>query len=127
MLDLNHHYEKDHKLDNMKTYETKDSGKRVLYKSGFNRDSTVGKPRYDLIPTQLLTRIADLYARGAAKYGDSNWKRADTNEELERFKASAWRHFIQWQEGQEDEDHASAVMWNVIAYEWHTKYKNKNK
>lgn len=111
----------------VKKYETKDSGKRVLYKSGFNRDSIEGKPRYDLIPTELIKRLAELYARGAAKYGDSNWKLATNPQELQRFKQSAWRHFIQWQEGQDDEDHAAAVMWNIIAYEWHTKYKNIDK
>mgnify|MGYP001574654620 CR=1 FL=1 len=109
------------------SFVTKDSGKRVLYKSGFNRDTTEGKPRYDLIPTEMLTRLAGLYARGAEKYGDSNWQLADTPEELQRFKQSAWRHFIAWLEGDIDEDHASAVSWNVFAYEWHINNKKKSK
>ena len=104
-------------------YETKDSGERVEYESGFHRDSTKNKPRYDLIPPELLKRLAELYARGAEKYGDNNWRLATTPEEINRFKASAFRHFMQWQSGEEDEDHASATLWNVIAYEWHTKHK----
>lgn len=106
-------------------YITKDSGQRKDYKSGFRRDLNVGKPRYDLIPHELLTRLAELYARGAEKYGDSNWKLADpkSHEEVNRFKESGYRHFIQWFRGDIDEDHLSAVVFNLFAHEWITKYK----
>lgn len=107
------------------TYKTKDSGKRVKFDSGFNRDVNEGKPRYDLIPHELLTRLAELYARGAEKYGDCNWQLAETEPEIKRFKESAWRHFVQWQKGEEDEDHGIATVWNIMAYEWLTKYKNE--
>lgn len=108
-------------------YKTKDSGKRVKWKSGFNRDTNDGKPRYDLIPKEMLKRLAELYARGAEKYGDCNWQKAVTPEEMNRFKESAWRHFMQWQSGEEDEDHASAIVFNIFAYEWLTKYKKSTK
>jgi hypothetical protein len=101
----------------MKEYITKDSGKREEYASGMRRDTTEGKPRYDLIPVPLLTRLAGLYARGAEKYGDNNWKLANSDEELQRFKASGLRHLYQWLDGQEDEDHAIAAVWNIFAYE----------
>lgn len=106
-------------------YETKDSGKRITYKSGFTRDTDEEKPRFDLIPIELLTRLAELYTRGAKKYGDNNWKTATSKPEIERFKQSAWRHFIEFQSNREDEDHAVATIWNIISYEWHTKYKMK--
>lgn len=108
-----------------KKYETKDSGARVEYASGFTRDTAEGKPRYDLIPTSLLTRLAELYTRGAEKYGDENWKLATTEDEIKRFKQSAWRHFVQWQEGQQDEDHGVATMWNIIAYEYLNERTNQ--
>lgn len=106
-----------------KQYKTKDSGKRVKFKSGFNRDVNEGKPRYDLIPHQMTTRLAELYARGAEKYGDCNWQLAETDPEIKRFKESAYRHFIAWFRGDEDEDHAAAAQFNINAYEWLTKYK----
>lgn len=105
-------------------YETKDSGERVEFDSGFTRDIQEGKPRYDLIPPELLKRLAELYSRGAEKYKDDNWRKANTIEEYKRFLASAFRHFMQWVSGDEDEDHAAAIMFNVIAYEWHTKHKD---
>lgn len=98
-------------------FQTKDSGKRVDFPSGMRRDTTEGKPRYDLIPLPMLKRLAELYARGAEKYGDSNWQLANSEEELQRFKASAFRHFIQWQAGELDEDHAIASVFNIFAYE----------
>jgi hypothetical protein len=106
-------------------YETKDSGRRIKYSSGFTRDTGDNKPRYDLIPTQILTRWAELMCRGANKYGEENWRLASSEDEYKRFKASAFRHFIQWVNGEEDEDHMAAVMFNLAAYEWHTKIKNK--
>ncbi len=101
---------------------TKDSGKRVDFPSGMSRDVATNKPRYDLIPISFLERLAGLYQRGAEKYGDENWKLADSEEELARFKASGWRHFIQYMRGDEDEDHMAAVCWNLIALEY---LKNK--
>lgn len=97
-------------------YETKDSGQRMDYPSGMRRDIQTGKPRYDLIPLMPLRRLADLYTRGAEKYGDSNWQLANSDEELQRFKGSALRHMYQWLEGDHSEDHAIATCWNIFAY-----------
>lgn len=105
---------------------TKDSGKRKEWKSGFKRDDDVEKLRFDLIPPIAIERLAGLYTRGAIKYGDNNWKLAKTPEEIERFKQSAWRHFISWQKGEYDEDHAFAVVWNIVAYEFHRDAKSNN-
>jgi hypothetical protein len=98
-------------------YITKDSGVRKEYESGMRRDSTEGKPRYDLIYEPMLTRWAELMARGAEKYGQRNWELANSEEEMNRFKASAWRHFVQWSRGDIDEDHIAAVFFNLSAYE----------
>lgn len=102
----------------MAKYVTKDSGKRVDYPSGMRRDIQDGKPRYDLIPLFMLDRIADLYMRGADKYGDNNWQLANSEEEWRRFRGSAFRHFIQWMKGEDDEDHAAAVFFNIACCEY---------
>lgn len=99
----------------MKEYETKDSGKRVHFASGMNRDVGTGKPRYDLCYEPLLTEWAHLMARGAEKYGENNWQLADSEEELTRFKASAFRHFMQFMNGEDDEAHHAATIFNVAA------------
>lgn len=99
-------------------FQTKDSGARVEFESGMVRDVQEGKPRYDLIPLEPLQRLAELYSRGAVKYGDRNWQKANSQDELDRFHASAFRHFIQYLKGDRDEDHGIAVVWNIFAALW---------
>jgi hypothetical protein len=109
----------------MTNFITKDSGKRQNYKSGMKRDLQTGKARFDLVmpldvpyDEQMLTRWANLMARGADKYGTRNWELADSQEELDRFRQSAFRHFIQWFCKEKDEDHASAVYFNIQCAEY---------
>ncbi|MGV9141319.1 MAG: dATP/dGTP diphosphohydrolase domain-containing protein [Promethearchaeota archaeon] len=109
----------------VKKYKTKDSGKRQIYDSGMNRDLQDGKPQFDLIIPKnqkygdsLLYRWAMLMERGRAKYGKRNWENANSQEEMERFKSSAFRHFMQWFHNEDDEDHAAAVLFNINAHEY---------
>lgn len=88
------------------------------------RDTDKGKARFDLIhpkdipyKQQILTRFAELMSRGAEKYNARNWEKASGQEELDRFKGSALRHMEQWYCGETDEDHAVAVLFNIMAYE----------
>lgn len=105
-------------------YETKDSGSRIHTESGMQREPKNGQPRFDLlIPLkvpyheQLLTRAAALVERGAQKYDSRDWEQASTPAEAEEFRASAFRHFMQWMCGENDEDHAAAIVFNVLAAE----------
>jgi hypothetical protein len=106
------------------SFETKDSGVREQFDSGMQRDTEAGKPRFDLmIPKdvpyqdQLITRFAELLGRGAEKYEDRNWEKATGEEEIARAKSSAFRHFMQWFCGERDEDHAAAVIFNLLVVE----------
>jgi Domain of unknown function (DUF5664) len=98
-------------------FTTKDSGKREEFSTGMVRDTQDDKPRYDLIDGAFLKRWAELMARGAKKYGENNWKKAGTSEELSRFRASAIRHLFQWLDGDKTEDHAAAVAFNLAGAE----------
>lgn len=98
-------------------FETKDSGERQVFETGMTRDIQTDKPRYDLVDWPMIKRWAELMQRGALKYGEHNWKKAETREELDRFRASALRHCIQWFNGDNDEDHSAAVMFNLSGAE----------
>lgn len=109
----------------MTEFETKDSGQHAEYASGMRRDSQDGKPRFELMITkaqpygeQMVTRYAELLARGAVKYDDRNWEDGNSEEELERAKASLLRHTMQLVAGETDEDHAAAVWFNAQAIEY---------
>lgn len=99
-------------------FVVKDSGARESYPSGMVRDSQQGKPDYTLLPIEFLTRWADHMTKGAVKYGRHNWRLADSQDELERFQSSAFRHFVQWINGETDEDHGAAVAYNIAAADY---------
>lgn len=99
----------------MTKFIVRDSGKRTAYESGMVRDTQDGKPDYRLIPTWFLTQLADHLTKGAKKYGADNWQLACSSEEARRFESSAMRHLVQLLNGETDEDHMSAVVFNVMA------------
>jgi len=100
-------------------YDVKDSGKRMSFASGMVRDLTEGKIKWHLIRSgPMYKRWAVHLTKGAVKYGDDNWLKANGPEELKRFKESADRHFNQWIAGETDEDHAAAVMFNINGAEY---------
>lgn len=99
-------------LMEVKQFETKDSGERQEFSSGAKRDTEKGKPRYDLISPQALTRLANLMARGAEKYDEWNWSKGMN---MSRLYSSMNRHMIQFYLGDKSEDHLAAVMFNAMA------------
>ena len=100
-------------------FKVNDSGAREQYASGMQRDTTTDKPRYDLIfDGPMMERYAEHLRKGAVKYNPRNWMKANSEEEMERFRESAARHFAQWMAGNVDEDHAAAVMFNLNGYEY---------
>lgn len=92
------------------TFVTKDSGQREQFDTGCRRDTRTGKGRYDLIPTLLEKRLAELYERGAIKYDSNNWRKGMP---ISRCIDSAKRHLNQFIDGDTVEDHLSAVVFNI--------------
>jgi len=91
----------------------KDSGNRQDFTTGSVRDSRTGKGRYDLLPPYAIFRLARHFENGAVKYGDNNWKKGQP---LMRYLDSALRHLFNLLMGKQDEDHATACVWNVMAF-----------
>lgn len=104
-------------------FKIKDSGERKKFDSGMVRDITEGKIDFLLIRDGVMyKRWAEHLTKGAIKYAKRNWMKAEGEEELNRFKESAARHFEQWLAGNVDEDHAAAVFFNINGAEY---IKNK--
>jgi hypothetical protein len=100
-------------------FETKDSGERLKFASGMVRDTATDKTKYHLVFSgPMFKRWAELLTRGAVKYDEDNWMKANGPAELKRFRESAVRHFIQWLDGDIDEDHAAAILFNVNGAEY---------
>lgn len=103
----------------MNEFDVKDSGKRQEFTSGMVRDVTDGKTFWSLVyDGPMLKRWATHLTKGAVKYAKRNWMKATGEEELERAKDSAARHFAQWMAGETDEDHAAAVFFNINLAEY---------
>ncbi len=94
-------------------HEVKDSGKRQEFNTGSVRDTNIGKGRFDLISPIAEERLAKHYENGAKKYGDRNWEKGQP---LSRYLDSAKRHINKLIQGYKDEDHATAAVWNIMAY-----------
>ena len=89
----------------------------VVYESGMVRGDDTGKPDYTLVDLALLERWAAHLTAQVPLKGRDNWRLARTPEDLQRFRASAFRHFIQWLRGDTDEDHAAAILFNIAGAE----------
>lgn len=97
----------------------KDSGKRQQFESGMQRDVSTDKILWHLVASgPLLRRWAEHLTAGAKKYDADNWMKARGHEEMARFRESAFRHFMQWYNGDRDEDHAAAVFFNINGAEY---------
>lgn len=92
--------------------EVKDSGERREFDTGSRRDVRRGKGRFDLINPIALKRLAQHYENGARKYGDHNW---ELGQPIMSYLDSAIRHLYTYIEGNREEDHLAAVMWNAAA------------
>ena len=112
----------------MSNFITKDSGERVSFESGMVRDISTDKVKWHKVADgPMLQRWAELLTRGAQKYpdeetGQPNWMKACSPQEYQRFRESAFRHFMQWFMGDRSEDHAAAVFFNINGCEY-TKSK----
>lgn len=101
------------------SYKILDSGERKEFASGMVRDTDTNKTYWALVASgPMLRRWAVHLTGGARKYARDNWMLASGEEELARFRESAFRHFIQWYYGETDEDHAAAVYFNINGAEF---------
>lgn len=100
-----------------------DSGQRMTFSSGSMRDPSTGKIDWTRITYgPMMRRWAQHLTTAEAKYPDAapgvpNFMLVSTREELIRYKKSAMRHFMSWFYDEMDEDHASAVYFNINGVE----------
>lgn len=98
-------------MEEAATYGIKDSGARKEFPSGAKRDIHDDKPRPDFISPFFLLRLGEHLKKGAIKYGPYNWAKGIPNSS---YWASAVRHMCQIARGDTDEDHLSAIAFNIM-------------
>lgn len=92
------------------------------FDSGAQRDKSDGKLRMSLIPQQELDRVLSRFLEGAEKYGEHNWK---LGMPLSVYYDCMHRHLTAWWSGDDSEDHAAAVVWNMLCAMWTEKNSRK--
>ncbi len=100
--------------------KVKDSGKREEFNTGSRRDTRTGKGRFDLLPPRCITRLAKHYENGALKYGDLNW---ELGQPSRRYMDSLLRHAFRYADGERDEDHLAAIVFNAFGIMFNEEYK----
>lgn len=61
-----------------------------------------GKPRWDLLPYEELSKVVDVLTFGAKKYADDNWKRVPNAKA--RYIRAGMGHFTKWIRGERCDD-----------------------
>lgn len=84
-----------------------------------------GKPRMDLIPPDELLELGALFALGAVKYSDDNWRDGD-GLAWNRLYAAAQRHLNLWWAGEDydaedGQPHLIAAMFCCMTLRWLSK------
>ncbi len=87
------------------------------------------KPRWDLLPLELVEGIVKVLTFGAQKYQDDNWQHVDNAEK--RYFAALMRHLTAYQSGETVDDefglsHLDHAACNLIFLRYFEKNKNKS-
>ena len=82
------------------------------------------KLRWDLLPTDAIEKIVEIYTHGSIKYSSNNWRAGFS---WRRCIGSLMRHLNAFNNGEDiDEDsgalHLSQVAWNAITLLWFQLY-----
>lgn len=90
--------------------QIKDSGNRTEFVTGAVRDIHEGKGRMDLLPWRAIIELSKHCERGAIKYDERN---IDKGVPVHSLMDSAFRHMAKYMEGENDEPHLVAALWNL--------------
>jgi hypothetical protein len=87
-----------------------DTGERMAFETGAVREPHDGKGRFDLIPYEVVYRLAVWLEQGAKKYSPRNWEKGLPTGNCMN---SLLRHAHKAADGWDDEDHLAAVVCNA--------------
>ena len=87
------------------------------------------KNRIDLIPSEIIEELGEIYTHGAKKYTDNNWRHGIN---YSRIYGAALRHLLAWNRGEDNDPdsglhHLAHAFWNVGALLYYTMHKRYKK
>lgn len=63
----------------------------------------------------LILELSKHFEKGAIKYDERNWEKGIPED---RYIDSGMRHYLKYLNGEEDEDHFVAFLWNIACLIW---------
>ena len=87
---------------------------KIIYKSGASRND-IGKIRLDLIPSEALLELGEVFGEGAITHGDNNWKKGMPNSVVINHML---RHLLLYRKGNRTELHIGKVMFGCCVLIW---------
>lgn len=87
-------------------------------KYGFKNDRKDNKPRWELLPIEIIEEVVKVYNFGAEKYGENTWQLVPNAKE--RYYAALMRHVVAWRKGEKKDEESGLhplahVIWNAIS------------
>jgi hypothetical protein len=81
------------------------------------------KPRWDLLPLDVVEDVVMVLTFGAQKYSDNNWQHVTP---ADRYLAAAFRHIKAWRCGETHDDesgihHLAHAICSLMFLFWHDK------
>lgn len=73
-------------------------------------DRQDNKPRWELLPLNLLAHVVDVYTAGAKKYGPNQWQNLPDG--YDRYKAALFRHLIAFESGEIGTQKPAVTTWH---------------
>lgn len=97
-------------------------------KTSLKNDRKDNKPRWELLPIEILEEVVKVYTFGAEKYAENSWQNLENGKE--RYYAALMRHLVAWRKGETKDEESqlhplSHVIWNAIALLWLEMNNNK--
>lgn len=89
-----------------------------VHPTGGQRESAT--TRFDLVPLELIERLADVYNEGAVRYGKDNWKKGLQYSDVYNHMMI---HLRQWISGNHDADHLAKVAWGALTLAYYEERK----
>lgn len=94
----------------------------LVRERGEGRKDDAGKPRWELLPWDVVASVVRVFTLGAKTYGDFNWQ--EVKNARSRYFGAAMRHLTSWWEGelrdpQTGESHLAHAMCCLLILGWH--------
>lgn len=89
-------------------------------------DRKDGKPRWELLPLELVEELVKVYTFGAEKYSENSWQNLPDG--YRRYKAALFRHILAYEKGEINDPesglkHLAHAAWNALALIYFSEHK----